>query len=124
RGREQHRTDYLVAKQFRMLIGQRHHGHPAHGVADQDYRLVAGRGRHHYLVQVGTELVDADQVGVGPTGPAVAALIPEHAPRGSAEPRPLVVPDIGVERVAMAEDDRDRSVRRTTDLDVQRQAVV
>ncbi len=35
-----------------------------------------------HLVQVGTELVDADQVGIGPARPAVAALVPEHAPGG------------------------------------------
>src|SRR5262249_41380099 len=76
------------------------------------------------LVQVGTELVDADQIRVRPARPAMTALVPEDEPGSALEPGPLVVPDIEVQRVAVAEDDRHGRILGACELHVQRQAVV
>src|ERR1700683_2295561 len=54
----------------------------------------------------------------------MAALVPEDAPVPVVETGPLVVPDIGVQRVAVAEDDRDGSAGRARHLHVQREAVI
>src|SRR6266516_1655908 len=78
-------------------------------------------------VQVVAELVDILPGPLRPAGPPVAALVPEDQPAPAAwraEIAALVVPRALVERVSMAEDDRDRRVVRPIDLGVQRHAVV
>ncbi len=53
----------------------------------------------------------------------MAALVPEHQPGGTCQVAALVVPAVLVQRVPVAEDDRDRCVVEAVDLDVQRHAV-
>ncbi len=109
-----------------MLISERHDRHAAHGMADEHDRGLTRRDGRQHRVQIGAELVDADagMVLAGPGGPAVAALVPEHQAADAAQVPALVMPAVLVQRVAVAENDRDRRIIPAIDLDMQRDAVI
>ena len=77
-------TPTTRSRTARGLVGQRHHGHAAHRVADQHERPV-GRDGVDDRDQVVAELVDRGGRRVGAAaGPAVAALVPDdHAVAGA-----------------------------------------
>ena len=92
-------------------------------MTDEHHRgLARGNGRQH-RVQIGAEPVNGDVIPVGPAGPAVTALVPEHQPAQGGKIPALVVPAVLVQRVAVAEDDRDRRIIAAVDLRMQGHAV-
>ena len=121
-GADEHHPGHFGPEQLRVLFGERHDGHAAHGVTDQDHPAIARRGRVDDRLQVGAELVDAGGAGLGAPGPPMVALIPEDEPV-TGQITALEVPAVLVQRVAVAEHDGDRGSRRPVDLGVQRHAV-
>ena len=81
RGGDEHDADHLGAEQVRVLLGEGHDGHAAHGVADQDHRgsaraptasMTALRSAPSWPMLAGA--------GRRAAGPAVVALVPEDEP--------------------------------------------
>ncbi len=110
-GADEGHRDHPLADQLGVRVGQGHHGHAAHGVPGQHDRAL-GDGRVDHGLQVAAQLVDGDRPVLprlrhAPPGPAVAALVPVHGAYDAPQGRPLEVPGVLVEAVAVAEDDGD-----------------
>ena len=101
RRRQERHARHPLLDQLRVLLGQRHDRHPAHGVPDEHQRALGGE-RADDGVEVVAELLDRAALAGGALGAAVAALVVEHHAHAGVgeggEEGPLEVPGAPVER--------------------------
>ena len=127
--RDEADPDDPVADQLGVLLGEGDDRHAAHRVTDQDDRPLG-----HHVVEDGPEVVAElldGRVAIGrAAGAAVRALVVVDGADQPSVGRPLEVPAVEVERVAVAEDEGEPArssleVRvELVDLDVEGYAVV
>ena len=109
-GGDQADADDAVAEQLGVLLGEGNDRHAAHGVTDEDDRPLRDDVLEDRL-EVAAELVDRGVVLGRAAGAAVRALVVVDRADQPAVGRALEVPAVEVERVAVAEDDRERARR-------------